>query len=781
MVLIAVAATVFVALLRYFVFVPLFGFDVPFMVFLLAVLLAAWGGGLGSGLLTTALAAAAAAYCVSNSTGADAMGHDGTGSGVTGLLIGTVGLPGRIAPFVTLGVLTSLGFEALHSARRRLAVGQRELAERRQQLESEIAERKKVEVAERDHREQLANEVERRGKAEMALREREERMRMAVETADIGTWDFNPITGERNWSPRAKQMFGLDPDADVNNVSYLDRLHPDDRDRAYQAVQEALNPAGNGRYEIEVRLVLPDQRIGWFVVKGQAFFQGDPPNRRPARFIGAVREITERKLAEQALRQAEDKFRKLATYAPVGIFHTDEFGRCLFVNETWCEIAGATPEQATGNGWIKFLHPEDGPRVVKEWRETAKLQINQSAEFRFANPKRGARWVMASATPLLNDAGQATGYVGTIVDITDRKAVEDVIRAERARLRSILDNTPAVISLKDLAGCYVLVNRGWEELYGVRNDQIVGRTNYDLLGMTQSSHMSQEIADRFKIVDRQVIESGRPLEIEDPAPYGDDNKIFVTVKFPITDESAVITGIGGISADITERRRAVDSLKAEQELLRRTIEMQDEERQLIAYQIHDGLIQYAAGALMQLDSLRSDGMPHNSALTVQSVVRVLRLAVEEGRQLMNGIRTPVLDDLGVVAALEHLIDEEDRAHVQVVFVKPTDLERMDPKLEEAIYRITQEALTNIRKHSRANSVRIQLDQCDDRVKLEVRDWGVGFSPTGVVNGATSGYGLKGMAERARIAGGTFQVESAPGDGVRLLVDLPYRLRPEIEE
>ena len=130
----------------------------------------------------------------------------------------------------------------------------------------------------------------------------------------------------------------------------------------------------------------------------------------------------------------------------------------------------------------------------------------------------------------------------------------------------------------------------------------------------------------------------------------------------------------------------------------------------------------------------------------------------------------MLDDWGVVAAVEHLIQEEDRAHVQIEFITDDLLERMEPKIEEAIYRITQEALTNISKHSQSKIVRVELGRRGDRVHLEVRDRGVGFTPSNMVKGT---HGLKGMAERARIAGGTCKIESILGEGTRVVVDLPY--------
>ena len=97
----------------------------------------------------------------------------------------------------------------------------------------------------------------------------------------------------------------------------------------------------------------------------------------------------------------------------------------------------------------------------------ARNRRNAKSEFRFLNKNTGVRWVAASVLALFDDAESLTGFVGTIVDLTDRKAIEDVIRADEARLRSILDNSPAIISLKDLEGRYVQVNRRWEELYAV--------------------------------------------------------------------------------------------------------------------------------------------------------------------------------------------------------------------------------------------------------------------------------------------------------------------------
>ncbi len=337
---VAALATALMVPLRRYVFVQLFELRAPFFPFLLGIVLATWAARLRSGLFATALGAATVGFILVKQL------HFQNPPPQFYL---------RMLLFVGVGGVMSWLTDSVLMARQRIARRQR-------MLEHEIGERNRAEAAQREQREQLAIEVERRAVAEAALREREDRMRMAIESAAIGTWDFNPLTGERNWSERAKVMFGLPAYADVSKVSYIDRIHPDDRERAEQAVDRWLDPGSDGRYEIDCRLLRPDNSMGWFIVKGQAFFAGEGAQRRPIRFIGTVMEITERKKIEQALRQAEERFRKLATYVPVGIFYTDNEGRCQFVNDAWCEIAGATSDEAMGDGWAAFLHPDDRTR-----------------------------------------------------------------------------------------------------------------------------------------------------------------------------------------------------------------------------------------------------------------------------------------------------------------------------------------------------------------------------------------------------------------------------------
>lgn len=217
------------------------------------------------------------------------------------------------------------------------------------------------------------------------------------------------------------------------------------------------------------------------------------------------------------------------------------------------------------------------------------------------------------------------------------------------------------------------------------------------------------------------------------------------------------------------RKRAEDALRSEQELLKRMFAIQERERKLVAYEIHDGIVQYATAALMHMDTYLSGCQQEDASSNIETAAAHMRKIVEEGRRLMNGLRPPVLDERGVVAAIEHLIDEQESTSPQITFEAPTDFERLAPPLEICIYRIVQEAITNARKHSRSEKVRIALSHNDERVHVEIRDWGIGFD--GKLQGPGP-HGLRGMTERVRLLGGSLGIEGAPGEGTSIQVDLP---------
>ncbi|OHB68408.1 MAG: hypothetical protein A2V70_17210 [Planctomycetes bacterium RBG_13_63_9] len=168
--------------------------------------------------------------------------------------------------------------------------------------------------------------------------------------------------------------------------------------------------------------------------------------------------------------------------------------------------------------------------------------------------------------------------------------------------------------------------------------------------------------------------------------------------------------------------------------------------------------------------LASAGLPPGAVRSqIEQAAEAVRKSVNEARRLIGGLRPPILDDLGVVPAIEYLAQDQLADGPAISFTAEVQFDRLEPLLEATIYRIVQEAITNVKRHSRSDRAEIRLTQEGDRIHVEVRDWGVGFDPASVVGNR---FGLQGIRERARLMRGRAEIDSAPGTGTRIFVDLP---------
>ena len=217
--------------------------------------------------------------------------------------------------------------------------------------------------------------------------------------------------------------------------------------------------------------------------------------------------------------------------------------------------------------------------------------------------------------------------------------------------------------------------------------------------------------------------------------------------------------------------RANSQLQREKQHLKTLMELQDRERQLIGFEIHDGLVQLLTGAKMQLESFKQLESQHPLAAkeALESGIQALANGIKEARGLINGLRLPSLDAAGVVGAIEDLIQEIRREPSKVELVVNVAFQRLPGPLENTIFRVVQESLGNACRHSKSERVRVELRQEDNRLRIEVQDWGIGFDPQKVGNDR---FGVEGIRERARMFGGQATIESCPGKGTRVVVEFP---------
>ena len=300
--------------------------------------------------------------------------------------------------------------------------------------------------------------------------------------------------------------------------------------------------------------------------------------------------------------------------------------------------------------------------------------------------------------------------------------------------------------MSDFDGRIVYANSTLCRLFGEEKPE-------DVIGKHVSAYYPKEYVQRRKDELIPTLLREGHLHIEQPV-LPRHGKPIQTLQstFLIRDENESPFRIGVVITDITERKRAEDVLRKEHGNLRHMLRSSDNERQLIAYEIHDGLAQQLAGAIMQFQAYGhlKDRQPKQAAKAYEAGLTMLQQGHSEARRLIAGVRPPILDEAGVAEAISHLIHEQSRLKgPKIEHRSRVDFDRLDPTLENAIYRIAQEALTNACKHSKSERISVNLLQRGDRLRIEIRDWGAGFDRKAVPK---SRFGLEGIRQRASPSG-----------------------------
>lgn len=464
---------------------------------------------------------------------------------------------------------------------------------------------------------------------------------------------------------------------------------------------------------------------------------------------------------QRQLWASREAFAMLSQRAPVGILKADADGHCTFANDTWCEISGLSVMETLGRGWTRVVHPDDRPLVTAKWDESVRRREPYMNEVRLVRPDGSTRYVLAGSRPMRDDRGRIDGFIGTVLDITERRLAQQRAREQESLLQTLVDHSSAAIYLKDTAGRYLLINRRHAELWPTMKDFRPGSTPFDWF--------PEETARSFIASDAEVWQSGEIKTFEEVVDTADGPRTYLSVKFPVFDEAGPVVAVGGILADITDLQQARQALAERERLLRSLIDVQETEKQLLCHEFHDGLIQYAVGSKMLLESLRAGDLPAGCRGAIDAVIDCLAKGIEDGRRVIRGIRPAALDDLGLRAALEDLASDLRESGIAVEFAVAAGVDEIPSSLQTTVYRVVQESLNNARKHSGSQQVCVAVDRTPTHVEMTIRDFGTGFDPEAA---GDRGFGLIGIRERVRLAAGTCRVESTAGQGTQVRVRLP---------
>ncbi|HUC84650.1 MAG TPA: PAS domain S-box protein [Candidatus Acidoferrales bacterium] len=292
---------------------------------------------------------------------------------------------------------------------------------------------KMMRVGSRELRVTAVRDITARKRAEEKLRQSQQRYMLAERATNDGLWDWNLLTDEEYFSPRWKEIIGYREDELPNHKSsFLDNIHPDDRAAVDAITREHLEKGE--RFALEFRLRHKDGSYRWVFSRGEA--QHDPAGRA-VRMVGSITDITERKLAEESVRENEARFQQLAnSITDVFWITSPDLQKIHFVSQSYEQIWGRTTESLYANphGWFEAILPEDQERALAIFTSLMGGESAIGIEYRIVRPDGSIRWVLDRGFQVRDATGKVIRLTGVASDITERRQLEEEISTERERL-----------------------------------------------------------------------------------------------------------------------------------------------------------------------------------------------------------------------------------------------------------------------------------------------------------------------------------------------------------
>jgi PAS domain S-box-containing protein len=502
-----------------------------------------------------------------------------------------------------------------------------------------------------------------------------------------------------------------------------------------------------------------------------------------------LREASHRcQLAQQrrALVASEERLRMAMEAAKIGTFEWNVTSGEVYWSPNLESSVGlpAGGFEGTFEAFGRFVHPEDRDRIHRAIRQSMESGSDYEVELRMIRPDGSMRWALARGRVLFGEAGKPDRMIGIDIDITARKKGEEDLlrsqaqaRAQAENLAAILDAVPAMTFIAHDPACKTMTS---------------SRAGLELLRLPPGANTSMsappnERPNNFRMMKGGKEVAAKDLPVQRAAATGRDVRASeLRISFndgsycdifghavPLWDEQGRVRGAVGAFVDVTEQKR-LEELKYQgiirRQLLEREILAREEERRRIARELHDETGQVLASLLAGLRLIEFAENTRQAKRRAKAVSKTVAHTMDIVGRVARGLHPLALEDFGLPPALNNYVAEYSRLHgIELeLTMKGLSAERLPQAFERGLYRITQEALTNIAKHARAHSAKISVRLDKKALTLTIADDGCGFDVRRFYRESSAqSLGLQTMKERASMLGGELTVGSRPGKGTRI--------------
>lgn len=379
-----------------------------------------------------------------------------------------------------------------------------------------------------------------------ALTQSEERLRMASQATQLGTWEYTPTTGRLTWSHECRQLYKVPDDMSVDFEFFREHIYPEDVPVAEAAINEALDPKGDGSYEVVYRIVTyVDKQVRWIKTYGRVYFDS---NRVPERFIGTVLDITKEKEEEQQLRDSVELFQTMADNVPAMIWMSGEDKFNDYFNKAWLDFTGRNNNQERNEGWLEGVHPEDVKKCKATYERALKLKQGFYLEYRLLRYDGQYRWISDNCVPRTDPKGKFAGFISACIDIDDQKRFREKIQDSELLFKTISNASPVGLWMTDDKGGNTFVNDTWIEWTGMPFEKQLGQgwltrvLEEDRINAPSEFQECLRKREKYTTEFRLVRQDG-------------DLRWCLTEGYPFYDINGVFAGYAGSVTDITDIKR----------------------------------------------------------------------------------------------------------------------------------------------------------------------------------------------------------------------------------